>query len=101
MNKLTTARLIEAAKRIAQYENAEISMIQFEDGSGNNFNYTVAHTGKTKFTSWDALDIALSGKKPKTRTIWDSSISAWVTISDAKIDELIEQAFNDIEKKKK
>lgn len=59
MSNITTARLIEAAKWISKYEDSQLSMIQFEDGSGKNFNYTVAKTGRTKFITWDDLCIGL------------------------------------------
>jgi hypothetical protein len=93
MSNIKTARLIEAAKWIAQYENSELLMIQFEDGSGKNFNYTVAKTGRKKFITWDDLcaglgynpdNLCTTAKKP--------------TIAEAELDDLIREAFKRIEK---
>lgn len=94
MNKTNTARLMEAAKWISQYEGSELLMIQFEDGSGKNFNYTVANTGKTKFITWNDLCIGL-GYNPDNLCITAKKPS----ISEAHLDDLIREAFNRIENK--
>lgn len=52
--KTTTLRLIEAARWISRYENGEITAIQFEDGSGDKFNYQV-NGGSWKFITWAEL----------------------------------------------
>jgi hypothetical protein len=117
MKNTTTARLIEAAKWIAQYENSELSMIQFEDGSGKNFNYTVAKTGRKKFITWDQLCIGL-GYNPdnlcttsKFKGIWDEATNQWLNIDDlnthksdssvseAEFDDLLGEAFKQMEEK--
>lgn len=96
MSNTTTARLIEAAKWISKYEDSELSMIQFEDGSGNNFNYTVAKTGRTKFITWDELCIGL-GYNPDNLCVTAKK----PTISEAELDDLIREAFKRIEENKK
>ena len=86
MKNTTTARLIEAAKWIAQYENSEISMIQFEDGSGKNFNYTVAKTGRKKFITWSELCAGL-GYNPDNLCVTVKK----PTISEAEMQDLVHE----------
>jgi hypothetical protein len=49
----TTARLMQAAIIISHIIKSEVTAIQFEDGSGNKFNYQ--HSGHAQ---WDFVDIS-------------------------------------------
>lgn len=51
--KITTARLLEAAILISQMKGKEVTAIQFEDGSGNKFNYQLDSSG-----IWEFIDLS-------------------------------------------
>jgi hypothetical protein len=55
--KLTTQRLVEAAHLLGLIVKAEVSGIQFEDGSGYKFNYQLDGTTEWKFIDFSTLDL--------------------------------------------
>lgn len=55
MNRMTTLRLIEAIRAIQRiYPNDVITSIEFEDGSGNSFNYSL-NGSKSKYIHWSTI----------------------------------------------
>ncbi len=56
MNRITTLRLIEAIQAIQRaLPQAIITAIQFEDGSGNSFNYQIAGESKWRYIHWNDI----------------------------------------------
>jgi hypothetical protein len=56
MNKMTTTTLVQAALIISKIVAAEITAIQFEDGSGYKFNYQ-ANNGNWAFIDLSRYDL--------------------------------------------
>lgn len=60
---MTTLRLIEAIQAIQRvYPDKRITAIQFEDGSGNSFNYQVDN-GLWRYIHWDDI-VEMLGYNP-------------------------------------
>lgn len=56
MARMLTSRLIDGIRAIQRvHPNDQIVMIEFEDGSGNNFNYELASERKRRFISWETI----------------------------------------------
>jgi hypothetical protein len=54
-NKMTTDRLIEGLRGIERLYEKEIVMIEFEDGSGNNFNYRLIGENHNRFIDYRTI----------------------------------------------
>lgn len=75
----TTARLSAAATLISRVFNKPVTSIQFEDGSGNKFNYSLGTEAKMEFADLSASKSALDSLERIYKNIEDGltiSISA-------------------------
>lgn len=53
--KMTTARLIQAIETIKCFTGNDVVKIEFEDGSGNNFNYRCFGDKQDKFINYSTM----------------------------------------------
>jgi len=80
MNKCTTSALLQGAIFISCLKAAEVTAIQFEDGSGYKFNYQLNNSAEWKFIDLsmysliriyyennDLITAAIDFKAPKER----------------------------------